>query len=129
MLSEMMSLVVAVSVFAAADFACRSCDAVSTHGFVRSAPAVAQLPDTATTRLRISGMTCRTCPLTARVAIKKLAGVYAAVVTFDDSLGVVRYDPKRVTPAEIAAHLTKLTGYKATVLPDTAKAARNPDTR
>jgi copper chaperone CopZ len=58
------------------------------------------------------------------VAIKKLAGVYDAVVTFADSLGVVQYDPKRVTPAEIAAHLTKLTGYKATVLPDTAKAAK-----
>lgn len=63
------------------------------------------------------------------MAIKKLAGVYDAVVTFADSLGVIRYDPKRVTPAEIAAHLTKLTGYEATVLPDTAKAARKPGTR
>lgn len=60
--------------------------------------------------------------MTARVAIKKLAGVYDVTVTFDDSLGVVRYDPKRVTPAGIAAHLTKLTGYTAVVLPDTAKA-------
>jgi len=63
------------------------------------------------------------------VAIKKLAGVYDAVVTFDDSLGVVRYDAKRVTPAQIAAHLTKLTGYGATVLPDTAKAVRRPGAR
>lgn len=67
--------------------------------------------------------------MTARVAIKKLAGVYDAVVTFEDSLGVVRYDPQRVTPAEIAAHLTKLTGYKAIVLADTAKAARTPGTQ
>lgn len=62
--------------------------------------------------------------MTARVAIKKLAGVYDAVVTFEDSLGVVRYDPQRVTPAQIAAHLTKLTGYRAVVLPDTVKAVK-----
>ena len=63
------------------------------------------------------------------MALKKLAGVYDAVVTFNDSLGVVRYDPKRVTPAQIAAHLTKLTGYGAAVMPDTAKAARKSGAR
>jgi hypothetical protein len=47
-----------------------------------------------------------------------LTGVYQATVTLDDSLGVVHYDPRRVTPAEIAAHLKRLTGYVATVLPD-----------
>ncbi|MEW5916698.1 MAG: heavy metal-associated domain-containing protein, partial [Gemmatimonadota bacterium] len=82
---------------------------------------VAQPSDTATTRLHISGMTCATCPVTARVALKKLAGVYDAKVTLDDSLGVVRYDPRRVSPAQIAAHLTDLTGYRATVLPDSVK--------
>jgi copper chaperone CopZ len=62
-------------------------------------------------------MTCGTCPTTARLALKRLAGVYSATVTLDDSLGVVRYDPRRVTPAQIAAHLTKLTGFGATRLP------------
>jgi mercuric ion binding protein len=81
----------------------------------------AQTPDTATVRLHISRMTCGSCPTTARLALKRLTGVYSAAVTLEDSLGVVRYDPRRVTPAEITAHLSKLTGFGATVLPDTAK--------
>lgn len=79
-----------------------------------------QAADTSTVRLHISGMTCGSCPATARLALKRLTGVYAAQVTLEDSLGVVKYDPARVTPPQIAAHLTRLTGYRATVLPDTA---------
>ena len=87
--------------------------------------AVTQAPDTATIRLHVSGMTCGTCPATARLALKKLPGVYDATVTLNDSLGVVRYDPGRVTPAQITTHLTKLTGFGATVLPD-GQAPRKP---
>ena len=82
----------------------------------------AQTPDTATVRLHISKMTCGSCPTTARLALKRLAGVYSSTVTLDDSLGVVRYDPWHVNPAQIAAHLTRLTGFGATILPDTTKA-------
>jgi len=80
-----------------------------------------QSPDTATVRLHISKMTCGTCPATARLALKQLTGVYSATVTLSDSLGVVRFDPRQVKPAEIAAHLTRLTGFGATVLPDTTR--------
>ncbi len=81
-----------------------------------------QAPDTAIVRLHISKMTCGSCPTTARLALKHLTGVYSASVTLDDSLGVVRYDPRQVSPAQIAAHLTRLTGFGATILPDTTKA-------
>jgi copper chaperone CopZ len=64
-------------------------------------------------------MTCGSCPATARLAFKRLTGVYSATVTLGDSLGVVRYDPRQVKPAQIAAHLTRLTGFGTTVLPDT----------
>ncbi len=84
----------------------------------------AQAPDTATVRLHISGMFCGSCPITARTALKKLPGVFSATVTVDDSLGVVRYDPRKVTPAQIGAHLTRLTGFGATVMADSAKARR-----
>jgi mercuric ion binding protein len=80
--------------------------------------------DTAVVRLHISGMTCGTCPATARLALRRLAGVHDATVTLRDSLGVVRYDPRRTRPADIAAHLTRLTGYGAVVLPDTAAPRR-----
>ena len=81
----------------------------------------AQAPDSATVRLHISGMTCGTCPTTARLALTRLPGVYSATVTLDDSLGTVRYDARRVRPDQIAAHLTQLTGYRATILPDSAR--------
>ena len=86
----------------------------------------AQHSDTAIVRLHISKMTCATCPVTARVALKKLGGVYDATVTYADSLGVVRYDPRRVTPAQIAAHLTRLTGYPARILPDSSGSQSTP---
>lgn len=83
-----------------------------------------QTPDTSTTRMHISGMTCATCPVTARKALTKVPGVYDAKVTLDDSLGVVRYNPRTVSPARIAEQLTKLTGYKTSLLPDSAAALR-----
>lgn len=88
----------------------------------RAAGAVTtQTTDTATVRLHISGMTCGTCPVTARKALSKLAGVYSATVTLPDSLGVVKFDPTKLKPAEIAVHLTNMTGYAAKVLPDSIK--------
>jgi len=87
-------------------------------------PLVAQAPDTATVRLHISKMTCGTCPTTARLVLRRLCGVYSATVTLDDSLGVVRYDPRLVSPAQIAAHLTQLTGFGAFILADTTKQLR-----
>lgn len=89
-------------------------------------PIAAQVPDTTIVRLHISGMTCGSCPLTARLALKRLSGVYSATVTLDDSLGVVRYDATRVTPSQIAAHLARLTGFVATVLPDSTRSSRRP---
>ena len=80
--------------------------------------------DTATVKLHISGMTCGSCPVTARIALKRLPGVLAAKVTLDDSLGVVTYDPRKATPAEIAAQLTRLTGYGARIIAESPKAER-----
>jgi copper chaperone CopZ len=77
--------------------------------------------DTATVKLHISGMTCGSCPVTARTALKRLPGVLDAKVTLDDSLGVVTYDPRKVTPAQIAAHLTRLTGYGARIIAGSPK--------
>lgn len=91
-----------------------------------AAMVAAPTPDTATVRLHISGMTCGGCATTARLAFKRLSGVYSATVTLDDSLGVIRYDPARLTPTQIIAHLTKLTGYRATVLPND-QAPRKPE--
>ena len=90
------------------------------------APIASQVPDTTIVRLHISGMTCGSCPATARLALKRLSGVYSATVTLDDSLGVVRYDAAQVTPSQITAQLVLLTGFVATVLPDSTRSSRRP---
>ena len=107
-----------------AGFLCPLCGGGVHAVGAQNLPVAAQVPDTATVRLHISRMTCGTCPTTARLALKRLPGVYLATVTLDDSLGVVRYDPRRVTPAQIAAYLTQLTGFGATILSDSSKAPR-----
>lgn len=84
----------------------------------------AQAPDTAVARFRIDGMTCGSCATTARIAFKRVAGVFDAKVSYDEALGTVRFDPRKVTPAQIAAHLNRLTGYRATVVADSAEALR-----
>ncbi len=82
--------------------------------------------DTATVRLHISGMTCGSCPVTARTALKKLPGVFDAKVVLDDSSGVVRYDPRKLTAPQIAAHLTRLTGYGARIIEEPIDTGRRP---
>lgn len=103
---------------------CPLCDRVPAA--LQAETTARQGTDTAVVRLHISGMTCGTCPATARAALRRLTGVYGATVTLADSLGVVRYDPRRVRPADIAAHLTRLTGYGAVVLPDSIPATQPP---
>jgi copper chaperone CopZ len=95
---------------------CPLCGGSAQAASAQTTGLVTPASDTATARLHISRMTCGSCPATARVALGKLPGVYGATITLDDSLGVVRYDPRRVTPVAIAAHLTRLTGFGATVI-------------
>ena len=105
----------------AAAVVCPLCETAISRMVAQSSPVPGQVADTATVRMHISDMTCGTCPVTARVALKKIAGVLDAKVTLDDSLGVVRYDPRRVKPAEIASRLTQMTGYPAHILADSKK--------
>lgn len=107
---------------------CPLCDAGGPVADAQNLMAAQQASDTATVKLHISGMTCGSCPLTAQTALKKLPGVLSAVVTLDDSLGVVRYDPRKVTPEQIVAHLERVTDYRATVVADTTKAPRRSAT-
>ena len=124
MFSSMKAALLVAAGLSGAAILCPLCGGGIPAAGAQPASRAAQAPDTATLRLHISRMTCGSCPTTARLALKKLPGVYSATVTLDDSLGVVRYDPRRVTPAQIAAHLTRLTGFGATILADSTKQAR-----
>lgn len=116
--------VAGVAVLASADAWCPLCDRGVRAVDAQQVTQQAQAPDTAVVRFHVDGMTCGSCATTARVAFKRLAGVFDARVSLGDGLGVVRYDPRKATPAQIAAHLNRLTGYRATVIADTAKTAR-----
>ncbi len=124
MLSPMKAGLVLAAALTGSAILCPLCGGGAGIATAATAAVSGQAADTTEVRLHISGMTCGSCPTTARLARKKLAGVYSATVTLDDSLGIVRYDPRRATPDQIAAHLTRLTGFGATVLPDSAAAQR-----
>jgi copper chaperone CopZ len=115
MLPSLKGALVIAAGLSGATLLCPLCGGGIQTAGAQDAGVAAQAPDTATVRLHISRMTCGSCPTTARLALKQLRGVYGATVTLDDSLGVVRYNPRQVTPDQIAAHLTRFTGFGATV--------------
>lgn len=88
-----------------------------------------QRADTAVARFTVSGMTCGSCATTARLALQRLPGVYSAAVSYDSTSALVRYDPRRVSPAQIAQHLERLTGYRATLLAVGSAAGPRPRSR
>jgi mercuric ion binding protein len=123
MLSNTM-VVAALAALAGAGVLCPLCGAGASPVGAQQVSGWHEATDTATVRLHISGMTCGSCPVTARTALRRLPGVLDARVTLDDSLGVVTYDPRKVTPAQIAAHLTRLTGYGARIIAESPKTER-----
>lgn len=82
--------------------------------------AVSATSDTATVKLSIQGMTCGGCATTARIVLQRAEGVYKADVWYESKSAVVQYDPAKTTPEALIAHLRKLTGYEASVIPEPA---------
>lgn len=81
---------------------------------VLAAAAFVWAAETATTTLKIEGMTCGGCVPAVKLQLKRTEGVVAYEVSFEKGEAVVRYDPAKTTPAKIAESVTK-TGYTATV--------------
>jgi copper chaperone CopZ len=69
---------------------------------------------TATTTIRIEGMTCEGCASAVEVQLDQTEGVLGYAVSFPDAQARVRYDPARTTPEKIAAAIG-LTGFRAFV--------------
>ncbi len=66
----------------------------------------------ATASFAIDKMTCATCPISVRKAMKRVDGVKSVKVDFKTKIATVVYDPAKTTPAQIAAASTKV-GYPA----------------
>ena len=60
--------------------------------------------------LEVEGMTCKTCPVTVRKALKDVQGVYSAKATFEPPQAVVRFDPE-TTSVEMLTQATKNAGF------------------
>lgn len=61
----------------------------------------------------IENMTCATCPITVRKAMRRVEGVYSVKVDFKTKQAHVSFDPALTTADKIAAASTEQ-GYPAT---------------
>lgn len=62
----------------------------------------------------VEGMTCPSCKVTVRLALKKIDGVKEAKVDVDKGLVTVDYDVAKITPERIAQAINEM-GYKTAV--------------
>ena len=71
-------------------------------------------------RFGIENMTCASCPITVRLAMKKVKGVKSVKVDFNSKTADVTFDPAITNVGEIAKASTNA-GYPARVKTDTAE--------
>lgn len=60
----------------------------------------------------VQGMTCATCPITVKTAIKKLKGISAVKVSLEEKNALVDFDSSKTTVAEVKKAIEDA-GYKA----------------
>lgn len=79
--------------------------------FVLPLAALAATPKTAV--LDVQNMTCSTCPLTVKAALKKVPGVTDAKINFDNKTATVTFDPDQLDSAALIKATTDA-GYPST---------------
>ncbi len=67
----------------------------------------------ASAQFSIENMTCATCPISVRKAMKRVDGVESVEIDYETKIATVVYNPALTTPADIAAASTNV-GYPAT---------------
>jgi copper chaperone CopZ len=70
-----------------------------------------------TVRLKVDGMTCGGCAVSARLVLQRLDGVLKAEVDYDTKIARVVFDAKRVSPEKMIRALMEKLKYTAIVLP------------
>ena len=89
---------------------------IPTNGTASTASPSAAEPESSTPAsfrqvvLKVEGMTCKTCPITVRKALKDIKGVYSAKATFKPPQAVVRFDPE-TTSVEMLTQATRDAGF------------------
>ncbi len=60
----------------------------------------------------VQGMTCATCPITVKAAIKKIKGITEVKTSFEEKSAVVDFDSQKTNTTEIKNAIVGV-GYKA----------------
>ncbi|MDD9952088.1 MAG: heavy-metal-associated domain-containing protein [Zetaproteobacteria bacterium] len=67
--------------------------------------------------LKVEGMTCQTCSMTVKAAVKQLDGIEKVVVSPKTAQATVLFDGNKVTPQTITQKVNSIGGsYKATAM-------------
>ena len=85
----------------------------STNAGAQGSPAQTA-PAVSTVTLTVEGMTCASCSVAVRTALRRLEGVQDARVSVEEKRAVVDYDAARVTPQRMVEAINRL-GYRARV--------------
>ena len=67
-----------------------------------------------TVRLDVQKMYCATCPITVRIALKKVPGVTEAKVTLEPPIAEVTYDDAKTSPEQLTRATTNA-GFPSTL--------------
>jgi len=78
------------------------------------APANQAAPTSASISFNVEGMTCPSCSVAVRTALKKVDGVQDAKVSVSDKRATVDYDPRKATPQQMVDAVNHL-GYRASL--------------
>lgn len=71
------------------------------------------LAETKNACFNVEGMTCATCTVTTKAAVKKLNGIKDIQVSLDEKRAVIKYDDALTSSDEIKKKIDSV-GYKAT---------------
>ena len=63
-------------------------------------------------KFAIENMTCATCPITVKTAMKRVRGVQSVEIDFEQKTAIVLFDPSAATVLDIASASTNA-GYPA----------------
>ena len=61
-------------------------------------------------QLSVQGMNCAMCPVTVRLALKRIPGVSDVKVTYEPPVAVVTYDDAKTSPGDLMRATAKV-GY------------------
>jgi copper chaperone CopZ len=91
------------------------CPCCSTKAGAEASPTQTS-PTVSSVTLSVEGMTCASCSVAVRTALKRLDGVREARVSVEEKRAVVDYEAARVTPQQMVDAVNRL-GYRASIAP------------